>query len=59
MLGRVKGTPVSKFTVTNTSVTKGEFLQLFVHQGTQQLALTMLFLVTLLFVTVNFENGVS
>ena len=33
----------------------GEFLQLFVHLGTQQLALTMLFLVTLVFVT---DNGV-
>ena len=33
----------------------GEFLQLFVHLGTQQLALTMLFLVTLAFVTVNFD----
>ena len=36
----------------------GEFLQLFVRLGTQQLALTMLFLVTLVFVTVNFDNGV-
>ena len=36
----------------------GEFLQLFVHLGTQQLALTMLFLVTLVFVTVNFDKGV-
>jgi len=33
----------------------GEFLQLFVHLDTQQLALTMLFLVTLVFVT---DNGV-
>ena len=34
----------------------GEFLQLFVHLGTQQLALTMLFLVTLVFVTVCFAS---
>ena len=33
----------------------GEFFQLFVHLGTQQLALTMLFLGTFVFVT---DNGV-